>query len=177
MKEKLIILDFDNTLYFNPFNDFSTDFEEDNVVSLSSFFNAFYLQHHIAFSANVPLVLITGRDYSQKEAILSLLEKKGFQFEMTYFYSFENFWNYGFQGYYKFKFNIIFKLLPFYKEIWVFDDDPNICLPLALIPACFHVFRVRLFGDKVKWMAFHEITNDALKKEDLENINAFLHHY
>jgi len=177
MKEKLIILDFDNTIYYNLYNDFSTEFDEDNVVSLSNFFNAFYLQHRITFNSNVPLALIIGRDHFQKTVILTLLRKKGYQFDMTYFYSFQEFWRYGFQGYYKFKFSIILRLALHFKEIWIFDDDPNICLLLALVPANFHLFQVKLVGDKIRWIEFYEVANDSLKKEDLECIKAFLHYY
>ncbi|MHA1804685.1 MAG: hypothetical protein ACTSU4_09135, partial [Promethearchaeota archaeon] len=79
-------LDIDNTLYYNPLNDFSIEFDEDNVVSLSNFFNAFNSSiNHVSFTTNVPLVLITGRDHSQETAISTLLRKKGFEFYMAYF--------------------------------------------------------------------------------------------
>jgi len=103
-----IIIDFDNTLYYNPSHDFSSNIKEENILSEEYFFKRlctkfpeiqynhdyifkrlYYLKYcemfHCYYDKITSHILNTGRHISQQEKIITALERKGYTFDNVFF--------------------------------------------------------------------------------------------
>ena len=87
----MIILDIDNTLYYNPQDDFSIEISFNNIIPYVDFFSEFYSQTKLSLIKNSLNILITGRKKSQKRVILEALKLKGYNITYAFFYPFNTF--------------------------------------------------------------------------------------
>lgn len=84
-KKRLIILDFDGTIFFNSSQNFSVAIPLDDVLNAHLFFSEFMYQTGILILNNTEFILITGRHCDQKEVISHMLELKDFKIDHAYF--------------------------------------------------------------------------------------------
>ena len=66
-KKDLILLDFDNTLYYNPQDVFSVEINFNNIIPYVDFFSEFYSQSKISLIKDRLFILIKGKKKSKKE--------------------------------------------------------------------------------------------------------------
>jgi hypothetical protein len=84
-KKRLIILDFDGTIFFNPSQNYSVDVPLSNLLQAHHFFSEFTYQSGVLVPKNTEFVLITGRHKNQEEFILYLLRAFGYKIDRAYF--------------------------------------------------------------------------------------------
>lgn len=138
-KKDLIVIDFDQTIFYNPTNNFSVAIPLDDVLNAHLFFSEFMYQTGNLIPNNTEFILITGRHCDQKEVISHMLELKGYRIDHAYFNQMDRktvieessflikYWI----G----KVELINKLMlsDKYKSIIVLEDDPLICSMLEKI--------------------------------------------
>ena len=84
-KKDLIVLDFDQTIYYNPNYDLSFSPKLYNVVRAKDFFFELFEQTEIPQVYKPYFVLITGRQEDQRRMVLHALKQKGYQIDTAYF--------------------------------------------------------------------------------------------
>lgn len=84
-KRNLIIVDFDDTIYYNSNKDFTLNIHLDQVLDAYTFFNEFMFQTNEIVFHNSEFVLITGRHQDQEEIITHILEMKGYRIDQSFF--------------------------------------------------------------------------------------------
>lgn len=90
-KNRLIILDFDGTIYHNPTNNFSVDIPLDDILDVHSFFAEFIYQTGRIVLKETEFILITGRHETQKSLLMPYLKKlKGYKIDLVYFNQMEH---------------------------------------------------------------------------------------
>lgn len=89
-KKELIVLDFDDTIFFNPNDNFTIDINPNNIIDARYFFREFVSQIGVFDHRNVCFMLITGRDREQKEIILPHLRLKGYRIDNAIFINLYN---------------------------------------------------------------------------------------
>ena len=141
-KKELIILEFDDTIFYNPNDNFTIDINPNNIIDARYFFREFISQIGIFDHRNACFCLITGRDCSQREALLYHLHLKGYRIDNAIFININNayfpdsiqyFDDSSFLIYYWYwKAQIIneLRLSNEYKSITVIDNDDSICTML-----------------------------------------------
>lgn len=141
-KKELIILDFDDTIFYNPKNNFSIDINPSNIVEARYFFGEFIRQIGIFNHRNISFMLITGRDREQRDIILHHLRLKGYRIDNAIFINIYNAYfpnsiqyfddNSFMIHYWGWKAQIINELKTSneYKSITVIDNDEIICTML-----------------------------------------------
>ena len=85
VKKSLIVLDFDQTLFYNRFNNFTLNISLENIIDSRTFFSEFTYQTGKIISKKAQFMLITGRRESQKNLILPYLKVKGYQIDQAFF--------------------------------------------------------------------------------------------
>jgi len=92
-KKNLIVLDFDNIIYYNPSNNFTIEIDFCNILPANYFFTQLASQVELFasydFAHNTHFVLITGRPSRQKDLILLYLRKRGYQIDEAYFSNYD----------------------------------------------------------------------------------------
>lgn len=154
IKKDLIILDLDGTLLYNPNENFTIDIDPESILEAGYFFGEFVKQIRSFDHRNVYFTLITGRDHSQREALLYHLRLKGYRIDNAIFI---NFYNELFPDsiqyyddtsfmihYWHWKVSIISELRESnkYKSITVIDNDQSICSMLRELN--FNVVKVEI---------------------------------
>ncbi len=141
-KKELIILDFDDTIFYNPKNNFTIDINPNNIIDARYFFREFVRQIGIFDHRNICFMLVTGRDREQRDIILHHLRLKGYRIDNAIFINIYNahfpdsvqyFNDSSFLIYYWYwKAQIInqLSLSNEYKSITVIDNDDSICTML-----------------------------------------------
>ncbi|KKK71603.1 hypothetical protein LCGC14_2912250 [marine sediment metagenome] len=88
-KKGLIILGFDNSIFYNPTNTYSMNIKADHILPAKYFFsqltNQVKLFDPYKFAHHTNFLLLTGRPSNQERLILSLLRKKGFRIGEAFF--------------------------------------------------------------------------------------------
>lgn len=126
----LYILDFDNTIYYNPSNDFSNKIDKDNIIPATEFgfiFNQYLFKYY----------LITGRNPNQQDYIEHCLQDKGYSFDNIITFDIDNrdklsYNEFMFQ-YIEWKYREAQKLIcnNSYKAIYIFDDNKQVLQPFT----------------------------------------------
>ncbi len=147
-KKRLVILDFDGTLFYNPENDFGFYTPINRVLDAYTFFCEFIIQTSEEILEDFEYILITGRNESQEGVITRLLEAKGYRIDQNFFNQCKrekdidekafmiNYWN----G--KIKLINEIKSSNRYESITVIDDDKVICTALKKLG--FKVFKAKI---------------------------------
>ena len=132
-KINLVILDFDGTIYNNQSKNFTIDIPIEHIIDAKKFFDELRYQTPISLTCTTEFILITGRPYSQKEAILYLLGLKGYHFQNSYFNTLDPQLkiepNSFMIKYWEAKVSLINEIAQSgkFNSITVIDDDPIIC--------------------------------------------------
>lgn len=84
-KKRLIILDFDGTIFHNASQSFTVDVPLSDVLRANHFFSEFSYQSEVLVPKNTEFVLITGRSKNQEPFILNLLANFGYKIDRAYF--------------------------------------------------------------------------------------------
>ena len=93
-KKNLIVLGFDNCLYYNAKRNFTLDIAFEDILESVQFFNELSFQVELLSNYdfdcdNTHFLLMSGRDSSQKDVILLYLHEKGFSIKESYFCNFD----------------------------------------------------------------------------------------
>jgi len=165
-KRDLILIDFDKTLFYNSFNNFSLNIPLDDIIDAHTFFSEFMYQTGILVSKRTKFILVTGRSESAKNLIIPYLQLKGYRFAEHYFNQMSStseldestfmikYWTA------KAKLINQLKLSNEYKSVVVIDDDQVICSMLAKINI--KVYRAEITKDiltQTLSVAFHHPQN------------------
>ena len=88
-KNDLIILDFDQTIYYNPSNNFTININFNNILPANQFFSELAFQVPLFsaynFAHNTQFLLLNGRPTRQKAITLELLSMKGYKIDLSVF--------------------------------------------------------------------------------------------
>jgi hypothetical protein len=134
--KKALVLDFDGTLYFNVYEDFSMNIHIGNIFEAEWFFYDMVKQTDNKDLKNTDIILVTGRPAHQQELVLNLLKQKGYNISHSYFlpevsplHMFHNSESIYYTYYWFWKVRVIeeIRLSDRYSSITVIDDDQVIC--------------------------------------------------
>lgn len=147
-KKRLVILDFDGTLFYNPESDFGFYTPINRVLDAYTFFSEFIFQTSEEILEEFEYILITGRNEAQEGIITHLLELKGYRIDQSFFNQGKRtedidektfilkYWN----G--KLKLINEIKSSNRYKSIIIIEDDDVICSALKKLG--YKVFKTQI---------------------------------
>jgi len=162
IKRELIILDFDDTIFYNPRHNFSIDINPNNIIEARYFFREFVRQIGIFDHRNICFMLITGRDREQRDIILHHLRLKGYRIDNAIFINIYNayfpdsvqyFDDNSFLIYYWYwKAQIVneLKVSNEYKSITIIDNDDSICTMLRQLDMNIIKAKIEFFGNSLQ---------------------------
>ena len=95
IRKNVIVLDLDNTIYDNIFQDYSINIRLDSIIPANYFFRQLAQQVPLLstfdFAHNTQFFLISGRVDTQKTTILDMLKLKGYRIDRAYFCNYDFF--------------------------------------------------------------------------------------
>ena len=146
------MLDFDNTIYYNPRKNYTIDINFDDILHANRFFGefAYQTQRELSLLKSSKIILITGRTYEQKEIILNLLKLNGYNISESYFINIQDYENNIDEttfliNYWSQKAQLINQLRIFgkYRSITIIEDDSVICSMLSRLN--YDIIQAKLF--------------------------------
>lgn len=151
VRNRIVILDFDGTLYHNPTHDFSLDIPIDDILDAYTFFSELIFQTGKFVSKNAVFALITGRIWEQEQVVLHYLTLKGYRIDHAYFVQTERTAQMDETSflieYWTAKVKLInqLNLSDEFESIIIIDDDPIICSMLEKLN--FEVYKAEISKD------------------------------
>jgi len=164
-KKDLIVLDFDNTLFYNHLQIFSMNIVMDHILPAREFFSQLNAQvdlfNSYNFAHSTRFILLTGRPRRQERLIFSVLRRKGYKINEAFFSNYNSNISHlealthesdFLIKYWSAKVDLINKLKHSnkYSSITIIDDDNIICtmlkeLKFTVIQSQITCFQNKLF--------------------------------